>query len=418
MAYSNLGEIAFRALFDYATIGMLMVDRNSSIMLANDFALNIFGYSMPELLGKNVDLLVPKRFHHQHPQNRENFHHHPQSRPMGAGRDLFAVNKAGKEFPVELSLSHFEINGESFVIVFIIDISVRKQNEHELKIQQQERERMALELRKLNEQLEKKVEDRTVMLRETLKQLQISKDELTTALEKEKELSDLKTRFVSMASHEFRTPLSTINSSASLLDKYTKAEDQDKRTKHINRIKEQVKHMNNMLEDLLSLGKLDEGLIEAKAAEFKACEWVKELLEEIKESAGSVSFEVIHEGGDTFCTDKKLLRNVLINLLSNAIKFSPENAAITLICKIEETKWKISVADKGIGISEEDRQHLFERFFRAKNASNIQGTGLGLHIVGRYVQLLNGTINLESELNKGTTVTVTLPRLQPYQIVQ
>ncbi len=411
---TGIDDKAFRALFDFATIGMLVVDVNNTIILANDFASKTFGCSIDELVGVGVEQLIPKRFHPNHGKHVQSFHAKPQSRPMGAGRDLFAVKKNGEEFPVELSLSHFDSDEERFVIVFVIDITVRKNSEELLLQQQQERERMAVELKKLNEQLEKKVEDRTVMLRETLKQLENSRDELTAALEKEKELSDLKSRFVSMASHEFRTPLSAINSSAALLGRYTKAEEQDKRNKHIQRIQEQVKHMNNMLEDLLSLGKLEEGLIEVKPEEFGACEWMKELIDEMNESAPSRKIQLAKTGANTFCTDKKLLRNVAINLLSNAMKFSPEDSVVEVFCDVSENTWKISVADKGIGISEEDKQHLFERFFRAKNASNIQGTGLGLHIVAKYIQLLQGEIEIETELNKGTSITVTLPRLLPF----
>ena len=414
MINSTLGEIAFRSLFDYATIGMLVVNRESKILLANNFALNTFGYTAEELLDKSVDLLVPNRFHGSHPKQREDYHNNPQSRPMGAGRDLFAIKKSGEEFPVELSLSHFKKGEATFVIVFVIDITVRKKSESEISLQQQERVRMSDELKKLNEQLEQKVEDRTVMLRETLKQLENSRDELATAFEKEKELGDLKTRFVSMASHEFRTPLSTINSSAALLSRYTKQEDQEKRNKHIQRIQEQVKHMNSMLEDLLSLGKLEEGLIEARASEFNACDWMKELVAEMQENTSNHTIEVVRAGGELFCTDKKLLRNVLINLISNAVKFSPQNTTVQVRCNVQQETWHLEVKDSGIGISEEDAQHLFERFFRAKNAANIQGTGLGLHIVAKYLELLKGTIHLDSKLNEGTTVSIELPRLNPF----
>jgi PAS domain S-box-containing protein len=418
MINSTLGEIAFRSLFDYATIGMLVVNRESKILLANDFALKTFGYDADELIDKSVDVLVPNRFHGSHPKQREGYHNSPQSRPMGAGRDLFAIKKNGEEFPVELSLSHFKKGDSTFVIVFVIDITVRKKSEVELRLQQLEREKMSEELKKLNEHLEQKVEDRTVMLRETLKQLENSRDELTAAFEKEKELGDLKSRFVSMASHEFRTPLSTINSSAALLSRYTKEDEQDKRTKHIKRIQEQVKHMNTMLEDLLSLGKLEEGLIETRASEFNACDWLKELVVEMQENISNHNIEIIKEGGELFCTDKKLLRNVLINLISNAVKFSPQNATIQIRCNVQNDTWHLQVKDSGIGISEEDAQHLFERFFRAKNASNIQGTGLGLHIVARYVELLHGTIKLDSKLNEGTTVSIELPRLSPFVLVE
>ena len=169
-----------------------------------------------------------------------------------------------------------------------------------------------------------------------------------------------------------------------------------------------------MLEDLLSLGKLEEGLIEARASDFDACEWMKELVAEMQENDATHTIQIIKEGGDFFCTDKKLLRNVLVNLISNAIKFSPSNAIVQIRCNVQQEFWHLKVIDSGIGISQDDSQHLFERFFRAKNASNIQGTGLGLYIVARYVELLHGTIRLDSKLNEGTTVSIELPRLTPF----
>ena len=267
------------------------------------------------------------------------------------------------------------------------------------------------ELQKLNEQLEQKIEDRTMMLRETLAQLENSKEELATALEKEKELSDLKSRFVSTVSHEFRTPLSTVLSSASLLSKYTKTDEQEKRERHIERIKESVKHLNLLLEDLLSLGKLDEGLIAVKNETFDLLLFLKDFINEMQEIVRKnqrivLSFESCGE----FTTDRRLLKNILLNLVSNAIKFSPEESAVFVTASCKKNELKISVKDSGIGISKEDKEHLFERFFRARNAANIQGTGLGLHIVSKYLELLNGTISLESELGEGTTFLITIPK--------
>ena len=213
-----------------------------------------------------------------------------------------------------------------------------------------------------------------------------------------------------MASHEFRTPLTTVLSSASLLSKYTKDDEQEKREKHIHRIKNSVNNLNDILEDFLSLGKLNEGKIETKHETVNLKTVMKDTLDEIKTQLKPGQHFVIEcNGTHEAFTDKKLFRNVLINLVSNAIKFSEEGKPITIKGDIERDKAVISISDEGIGISEEDQPHLFSSFFRAANATNIQGTGLGLHIVKRYVELLNGEIDLKSQLNKGTTITFSIP---------
>jgi signal transduction histidine kinase len=213
-----------------------------------------------------------------------------------------------------------------------------------------------------------------------------------------------------MASHEFRTPLSTILSSAFLLEKYNGADAQQKREKHIQRIRNAVSGMKSILEDFLSLGKLEEGSITATIEALTSSECFIEIEDTIHEmeqglkSGQKIIFQ--HSGDNIVYVDRKLLKNILLNLISNAIKFSPENSLIEVICNTEKEALLISVKDKGIGISEEDKNHLFERFFRAKNAANIQGTGLGLHIVAKYLELMHGTIEMESKLNEGSCFTI------------
>jgi len=213
-----------------------------------------------------------------------------------------------------------------------------------------------------------------------------------------------------MASHEFRTPLSTVLSSASLLSKYTTTDEQDKRNRHINKIKDSVKHLNDILEDFLSLGKLDEGKISATLHELNLKAFIQEVAEEIKGLLKPhQQIAINYSGNENICSDKKLLRNILFNLLSNAAKFSDDAATIKLDCMANDNHATIIVSDSGIGISETDQEHLFSSFFRGANATNIQGTGLGLHIVKRYADLLCGTVDLKSQLNKGTTVTIEIP---------
>jgi len=264
----------------------------------------------------------------------------------------------------------------------------------------------------LNRQLEHKVEERTIVLKEALQQLETSQQELHEALNKEKELNEMKSRFVSMASHEFKTPLSTVLSSASLISSYVKPEDQFSRDKHVLRIKNSVKHLNHLLEDFLSLGKLEENRISADATHFNLREFLEDTMEEIKVGIKAhQKIELEQNGLDRFVTDKRLLKNILLNILSNAIKFSAEDGVIFVELNNKESHLFISVKDNGIGILKEDQQYLFSSFFRGKNTMNIEGTGLGLHIVKRYVDMLKGTISLQSEPGSGTVVTIQLPQL-------
>jgi PAS domain S-box-containing protein len=398
------------SLFENATEGIILTNRSGAIVLVNPAAQRIFGYSVAEITGKPVEMLIPEKFRPHHHELREGFYHQPSNRVMGQGRDLYGRKKDGTDFPVEVSLSHYNQAGEIFVIAFIIDITKRKEIEESMLRQQRELQKISSEIRKLNTELEAKVEERTVILKEALQKLGESQNELRDALDKERQLNEIKSRFVSMASHEFRTPLSTVLSSASLLSKYTAADEQDKRNRHIEKIKNSVKHLNDILEDFLNLGKLDEGKVESHFSEFDMEELVADTIDEMKglvKKGQQVHY--IHTGERMACTDKKMLRNILVNLISNAIKFSPEENKIEVQSNNNGRHAGIEITDHGIGISEEDQQHLFSSFYRAANATNIQGTGLGLHIVKRYLDLLGGYVHLQSKLNTGTTVSITIP---------
>ena len=403
----------FEALFNYATIGIVVTDASGVIIDFNKKAETDFGYSKDEVLGKPVEILLPQSLKQKHKHYREGFYEHPSPRAMGAARDLFGRKKDGSVFPVEVSLSNYTVDDSIFVIAFVIDITIRKNSEVIQLEQKNELERVSKEVRQLNTNLEKKIEDRTKMLRETLFALEESKEELSEALKTEKELGELKSRFVSMASHEFKTPLSTILSSAFLLEKYNDIDAPEKRIRHIERIKNAVGDMKNILDDFLSLDKLDEGLIKADMKTITAEDCVAEIDMAINEMQLNLKHEqkinFNYEGTNDVVIDKHLLKNICMNLLSNAIKFSPENSVIKVSAYFQENSFSFSVQDSGIGISHEDRQHLFERFFRAKNAFNIQGTGLGLHIVLKYLELMNGRIEIESELDKGSMITIHIP---------
>lgn len=376
-------EVAFKALFQYATISILVVNRRGVIELANPSVEKLFGYTNDELVGKTLEILVPEDSRHKHTTDREGYFHKPKARPMGLGRDLTARKKDGSIFPVEIGLGYYSLNDEMFGVAFITDISERKKTEQKMI--------------ELNEELEYKVKERTL--------------ELTHSLEREKELNEMKSRFVSMASHEFRTPLSAVLSSISLIEQYAKEEQKEKRQRHIERIKSSVKNLTEILDDFLSLDRLEQGKVTTTKEEFD----IKELLNDIAEDIHSMlkpgqKINLFSNGGKTIIQDKKILRNIFFNLLSNAIKYSPEEKEIIVSAENNNDKLEITVKDSGIGIPEAEQKYLFTKFFRAGNAGHYQGTGLGLNIVKRYVELLNGKIWFESRENEGTTFTVTLPK--------
>lgn len=396
------------SLFENATEGILLTDKHGKIILVNPAAERMFGYSASELFEEKIETLIPHRFHDRHLSLRDGFHKNPSNRSMGSGRDLYARRKDGSEFPVEVSLSQYMQKNEPFVIGFIVDITSRKEIEKNLLRQKMELEKISDDIRKLNTDLEGKVEERTIILKEALQKLEESQQELSESLDKEKQLNEIKSRFVSMASHEFRTPLSTILSSASLVAKYTQADEQEKRDKHIQRIKSSVHNLTDILNEFLSIGKIEDGKIITHYSSFNVKELITNICNELQAIAKkSQEINYIHTGSTSVCLDITLLRNIFINLLSNAIKFSPEGGKIEVSSRVEGPDIVFEVKDSGMGISQDDQQHLFERFFRAKNATNIQGTGLGLHIVGKYVELMEGRIECTSELEKGATFTVT-----------
>lgn len=384
------------SFLDYASIGIVLVDRNLNIILANNFACNLFEYNEKELFDQKIDVLIPSRYHHIHARHHALFNQHPQNRPMGLGMDLYGLRKSGKEFPVEISLGTYKIKDELYIIAFINDITFRKENENKII--------------RLNAELEQKVLERTealadavVRLQRQIKETEEAEAELEKALAKEKELSLLKSRFVSMASHEFRTPLSTIHSSAYLLEKYTSAEDQDKRNKHIQRIVTAVNSLVDILDDFLNVGKIEEGKIAPNWMDIDIEEFTETTINQINpllKKGQTIKYE--HTGIHVIRTDSTMVRQILINLLSNAIKFSDENKVIHISTRVYDKEWILSVKDQGIGIAKHEQKNLFERFYRASNASNIKGTGLGLHIIMRYAQLLHGNIHCESELGVGS----------------
>ena len=399
----------FRAIFDSSIEAILIIDKFGIIQMANRATATIFGYNPSFLKGKNVNLLMPAEKAKHHDLYLKNYLHTGKKKIIGIGREEEGQKKSGELFPLHLSVSEFTVGDQIFFMGIIHDLTEQK------KVKQ--------EILALNQKLEEKVSERTEELSSAVNQLLSSneklnvemrerakiEEELRTAYSKEKELNELKSRFISMASHEFRTPLATILSSASIIGKYILEDQQPKRDKHINRIKSTVKNLNNILEDFILLSKQEEGKVEKNTEEFELYSVYVGVIEDmsgiLKESQKiNYNFKEL-----TFNVNlnKSSLKNILYNLFSNAIKYSDSD--IEFRAKHNDIEIEFEIQDFGIGIPWNDQEYLFQRFFRASNVINIQGTGLGLNIINQYLEMMNGSISFVSKPGEGSTFTVKIP---------
>lgn len=408
----------FQAIFESVVEGVIVTGEDGKILLANPAAERLFDRTKLELQGLGIEDLIPKELRKQHVGFRSTYMESPSPRKMGRGRDLVALRKDGSTFPVEVSLSHATLDDQMVVIAFLIDITERKKAEDAIKKSEEKLIVYAAEL-------EKRVSDRTRELADAIDNLEAANKELQEeiqirkqaeseaqqAFEKEKELNELKSRFVSLASHEFRTPLSTILSSVSLIARYDTPETADKRQKHIDRIKNNVRGLTALLNDFLNLERLEAGDLSANLEKFSLRPFMEEICDEIQGIAkrGQIITLEADDQIRTVSLDKQLLKNICLNLLSNAIKYSPEKRPIHFAYHKAGDEMQLQVVDQGMGIAKSEQVHLFERFFRSKEASGIQGTGLGLYIVKKYVEQMRGTITFESKYQEGSTFTITLP---------
>ena len=235
--------------------------------------------------------------------------------------------------------------------------------------------------------------------------------DMFNTLKKEQVLSELKSRFISMASHEFRTPLSAILSSAILIEKQNGVGKEDKRINYVSKIRSNVKNLVVILNDFLSLSKLQEGKTMVQPVLFDLVDFSKSLIEELEDikKNGQIINIQCQDSIIEAILDLKLFKHIIYNLVSNAIKYSEENKPIIIKIDRKNQHINIEIIDQGIGIPREDQSNMFERFYRANNVSNIQGTGLGLHIVKQYTELMGGTISFKSELNEGSTFYIQFP---------
>ncbi|SRX72905.1 PAS domain-containing sensor histidine kinase [Aequorivita antarctica] len=394
----------FKILSEAISEGIIIVNENQEIVTSNDAADKMFGYKPEELLGQNLSILIPREYKSNHHHQVDEFLEKSDPRQMGHGRDLYGQRKDDSVFPVEAGLNPFEVYGSKYVMALVTDISVRKNQE--------------LEIIDLNLSLEQKIETRTKELKQTIKEL---KDEVAKrkkaehkimeSLRKERELNELKTKFLSLVSHEFKTPLSGILTSATLAGKYTETDQQDKREKHLKTIQNKVKYLNNILNDFLSIERMESGKTNYKFDTFPLSKVVNEVIYNanmLLKDGQRINYP--QNIDDIFLNfDEKILELSLTNLINNAVKYSPGHTIIDVVVIPKSDSLSIKIIDEGMGIPQKEQKYIFNRYFRAENALLDQGTGIGLNIVKSHLESLGGTITFESEEGKGSTFTISFP---------
>jgi two-component system sensor kinase FixL len=379
------------AIIESAIDGIITIDNRGLIESLNPAALKLFGYEAVEVIGRNISVLMPEPDRSAHDGYLERYDRTGEQRIIGKGREVLGLRRDGTTFPFRLAVSEVQYEDRKIYTGFIHDISKEKEAEEQL--------------RQYAANLEELVDARTNSLKELVAALREAKEEVSVSLEKEKELGQMKSRFVSMASHEFRTPLSSVQLSASLIQKYAEPFDSIPIQKHVNKIKNAVGNLTTILNDFLSLEKLEAGRVEVNLSTFDLVRLSEEVTEEMQMIAKQNQHIIYqHTGARSMVhLDQNLLKNCMINLISNAIKYSGENTFIEFNTEINEEGCKVIVKDNGIGIPEADQVYLFEPFFRAHNTGNIPGTGLGLNIVRRYSSLMKGSLQFKSIINQETT---------------
>ena len=413
----NISDVASRldAIIQTVVDGIITISDRGIIESVNPATCTLFGYEVPEMIGQNISMMMPMPHSHAHDGYLHNYLTTGHKKIIGIGREVLGKKKDGTTFPFWLAVSEVNLGGKRLFTGIVHDMTEQKKAEAELVTLNQElegriaerTERLSDVVNKLlatNQQLYHEIQERKAA-EQSLLLLQV---ELQQALKKEQDLGLLKTRFVSMASHEFRTPLSTILSSASLMDQYTQTEQQDKRHRHFLKIKNSVEMLTMLLNDFLSVSRLEEGKVELHLEKFNFHTFCQEVIDEMNSLLKKGQCIVTNHKSDGLMVemDRKLLKLILINLISNASKYSDADKIVLCETKMVGQHFSISIIDEGMGIPEEDKIHMFDRFFRASNAINIKGTGLGLHIVRRYAEMMDGELTFVSTLGKGSTFTV------------
>ena len=394
----------FNTLFTVISEAAIIVDSFQKIKVINPAAQRLFGFKEKELLNKPINTIIAAKKLDKKENFRTNFSLKEEVK-IDLTKGLQGIHKEEKVFPLELKLNSVEFENEKFAILLITNTFICEEHNNKiLETNVKERTRRLSgsveKLEKMNQQLDE----------ENKKRIE-AENKATIALKKERELSELKTKFLSMVSHEFKTPLSGISISTMLLRKYNLTEHQDKRDKHLSVINSKVHYLNSILNNFLSIEKLEKQEIEYTITTFK----IKKVLDEVISNANLL----FKEGQEIVCIsnfdnividqDQKIIELTLSNLISNAIKYSDKNTKIFITVEQDEKETIFKIIDKGFGIPKEEQKNIFKRYYRAENVLLIEGTGIGLNIIKTHVENIGGSIKFKSEQNVGTTFTVRIP---------
>lgn len=386
------------------SVGIILLDAQQHIIEANQSAERMFGYKIKELNQLHLQVLFSDANTIELENQLKVFLNQGVKEKKEKNLSIYGMHKSKSMFPVELSLNVFKLCDKEYIMALVTDISTRKEQEEKLS--------------KLNAKFEQKIILKTKELNETISQLEHenmlrvdAEKDINIAFRRERELNKLKTNFLSLVSHEFKTPLSGILTSIILLGKYNLAEQQEKRDKHIKIITDKVQYLNNILNDFLSLEKLETGNINYNLSTFKLGKVIKEVVSNanilLKEGQTIDYSDSIDE--ISLFQDEKIIELTLSNLINNAIKYSSENSVIAIRVRQDLEITTLEIIDDGIGIPKIDQKNIFNRYFRAENALLTEGTGIGLNISKTHIENLGGSINFESAENKGTTFTISIP---------
>lgn len=390
-------ELLHKAVVENSLDGTIIINTEFDIEYSNDEVVNITGYSIEQLNEMNIiDLSNEKekliKILNNVISNRDKFY-----------KDEISIFNKDKELRYLIASFSFteEFQSSNAIIIQILDITDIKAAE--------------LRQKEINKELEERVKSRTKQLEKAMEELQDAKEEITQALEKEKELNSLKTRFISMISHEYRTPLTVILTSTYLIEQFYEGVKEDEFNKFINKIRTSVNDMTQLLEDVLTIGRNESGKAKLIPQKIDILRFLQDIIEEVKvvdkeKHKFEVNYSILDE---VIISDEKSLKHIFQNLLTNACKYSPDADLVKIDIEDSETKddyLMIKVTDFGIGIPEEDLPQLFETFHRADNVGSIQGTGLGLAIVKRSVEGIYGDIKVTSKMKEGTQFIINIPK--------
>ena len=412
MFYQN--QDIFNILFEAIPGGIFIVDQDTKIVAVNAAAEKMFGYEKGELLDKSKDILLPKRYLSTHKNQLNYFTNQINKGKNTRGLYLFGLTKNNKEFPLEISINSFTIYEKEYLMVLIIDMTIRRETEKKIDTLTVDlTEKVKTGTAKLEKTIAKLKEVNLNYKKEIQRRIKIE-GKINDALKKERELNELKSKFLSLVSHEFKTPLSGILTSTILLEKYQLTEEQEKRDKHLKKITEKVHYLNSILNDFISLERLDSSNENYKFKTFNLSKVINEVVYNanmLLKSGQHINIP-LNSADYVLFQDEKILELILSVLIYNAIKYSPENSEIDLEISTDTKNIIFTIKDQGMGIPKNDQKFVYNRYFRAENVLNIQGTGIGLNIVKEHLKNLGGTINFISTENKGSVFFVELPLIK------